>query len=66
MGNIEHIDSLQAILLVMKTTMVVTFISYSLVCYSDWQSHPSEIMSPHLTRNLISPSSSECEISRPG
>ena len=36
MGNIEHKDSLQAILLLMKTTMMVTFISYSLVCYSDW------------------------------
>ncbi len=66
MGNIEHVNSLQAILLLLKTTMGVTFISYSLVCYSDWKSHSSLIMSPHLARNLISPSSLECEISPPG
>ena len=41
MGNIEHVDSLQAILLLMKTTMVVTFISYSLASDSYWQSHSS-------------------------
>ena len=66
MGNIEHVDSLQAILLLMKTTMVVTFISYSSIRYSDWKSHSSLIVSPHLARNLISPGSLECEISLPG